>query len=113
MRLIDRAFCVLLAIGTMGHLIGSFLFYEIGGGLFVWSLSGAMAAALLVVLNWLRSSRPSDRALAWITLVGNLCWIGVVVLFGGSIGNVLDVRVLLHVIAAAGMSYFSFKILQA
>lgn len=48
-----------------------------------------------------------------IALTGNLCWISIVLLFGRSIGNMVDPRVLLHGIAAAGLSYFSFKKLRS
>jgi hypothetical protein len=105
---VDRIFCGLFAIAAAGHLFGTFTLAEIGSGLFVWSLSGVLAAALLVALNLLRNARQRDKSLAWITLIGNLCWIGIAILFGLSIGHVLDPRVLFHVIAAAGASYFSF-----
>lgn len=108
-KIVDLAFCALLAIGATGHLIGSFLFTTIGSVLFVWSLSGVLAAGLLVAVNLLRSLRLNDRALARIALVGNLCWLVVVILFGLSTGDVFDARVLLHGFAALGLSYFSIS----
>lgn len=108
---IDRIFCGLLALAALGHLFGTFKFFNFGTDIFVWSLSGVVAAALLVAINIVRSRRPADRAIAYIALVGNMGWIAIVLLFGQSIGNYLDPRVLIHGVAAAGLSYFSFMCL--
>ena len=72
-KTIDRIFCGLLALSAAGHLFGTFMFTEIGSGLFVWSLSGVLAAALLVAVNFLRDARPQDKAVAWVALTGSLC----------------------------------------
>src|SRR4051812_3912103 len=111
-KTLDRTFCGLLALGTLGHLIGTFTRTEVGSGLFVWSLSGVLAAALLVAINLLRNARPKDKVLAQVALAGNLCWLGIVILFGQSLGNVLDPRVLFHAVAALGLAYFSFRTLR-
>jgi peptidoglycan/LPS O-acetylase OafA/YrhL len=111
-KIIDRVFCGLMAFAALGHLFGTLKLTQFGTGLFVWSLSGVLAAALLVALNILRNSRPKDKTLAGIALVGNLAWIGIVVLFGLSIGNLFDFRAVFHGIAAMGLSYFSFQTLQ-
>ncbi|SRR5579871_3847128 len=110
-KILDRLFCGLMALATLGHLFGTFKLLQPGTGLFVWSLAGVLAAALLTALNFLRSGRPQDKALAWITLAGNLGWVVIVVLFGLSVGNLLDFRVLFHGFAAAGLSCFSLRIL--
>lgn len=99
---IDRIFCGLLALGTVGHTFGTFKFFAIGTDLFVWSLSGALASALLVTLNVLRNSRPADTTLRWVAFTGNLGWLGIFYLFGTSIGNLFDPRVLMHGVAALG-----------
>jgi hypothetical protein len=111
-KILDRAFCGLMGLAALGHLFGTLKLTQFGTGLFVWSLSGVLAAALLTAINILRSVRPKDKTLAGIALAGGLCWIGVVVLFGLSIGNLLDFRVLFHGIAAAGLSYFSYQTLR-
>ena len=112
-RILDRIFCGLLATAAAGHLLGTLTLYEIGSPIFVWSLSGVLAASILVVLNFLRSSRAADRSLAWITLIGCLCWVGIAILFGLSIKNVFDARSLLHALAAAGLSFFSYQTLMS
>jgi len=108
-KLVDRAFIALLAFGVLGHLFGTFTLTDVGSPLFVWSLSGVLAAGMIVALNVLRHIRPGDQVIARIALVGSVCWIGIAILFGTSIGNVLDPRALLHAIAGAGLSYFSFR----
>ncbi len=110
-KIMDRFFCALMAFAALGHLFGTLKLTAFGTGLFVWSLSGVLAASLLAALNFLRNARPKDKTLAAIALAGSLCWVGIVVLFGLSIGNLLDFRVLFHGIAAAGLSYFSYRTL--
>ena len=101
-----------MALATLGHLFGTLKLLEFGTGIFVWSLSGVLAAALLTAMNILRNKRSEDKAIARIALVGNLGWIGIVVLFGESIGNYADPRVLFHGTAAVGLCYFSFLSLR-
>lgn len=103
----DRIFCSLLAVAAAGHVFGTFKFFEFGTNGFVWALSGGFACALLATINFLRTSRPTDGALRWLTVFGNIGWMGIALLFGESIGNLLDRRVLLHEIAAAGVTCFS------
>ncbi len=109
---IDRFFCGLMAFAALGHLFGTIKLTQFGTGLFVWSLSGVLAASLLVALNILRGGRPNDKNIALIALAGNLSWLGIVLLFGLSIGDLLDFRVLFHGVAAAGLTYFSIRTLR-
>jgi hypothetical protein len=111
-KTIDRVFCGLMALAALGHLFGTFKFTQFGTGLYVWSLSGVLAASLLVALNLTRNARPKDKTVAAIALVGNLSWLGVVILFGLSVGNLFDFRALFHGFAAAGLSYFSYRTLR-
>ncbi len=105
-RRVDRAFGVLLLLGAAGHTFGT-LQHLRGTDAFLWSLGSSLAAALLAVLNLVRAGRPPDRSLAVICAVGTLCWALLVVRFGVSIGNLLDPRVLMHLIASAGLVLFS------
>ena len=111
-KIIDLIFCGLMGLAALGHLFGTFKLVPSGTGLFVWSLSGVLAAGLLTALNFLRNARPQDKTVALIALAGSLGWLGIVFLFGQSIGNLLDFRVLFHGIAAAGLSYFSYQTLR-
>jgi len=112
MKIIDRIFCGFLLLCAIGHLFGTFKYTEVGSGLFVWSLSGVLAAVLLAALNFLRTGRPGDKPVAAIALVGNLAWVGVVVLFGFSIHNLADPRVLMHGVAALVLAIFSLRSLR-
>jgi hypothetical protein len=106
---LDRVFCGLLALGVLGHLYGTLTSYKMGTEVFTWSLAGVLAAALIVVINWLRSSRAGDKPIAWLALIGSLGWVVVALLFGQAIGNVFDPRVLVHALSAAGLAGFSTK----
>lgn len=112
-KILDRVFCGLMALATLGHLFGTFKMVQPGTAIFAWSLAGVLAAALLTVLNFLRSGRPQDKALAGITLAGNLGWVVIVVLFGLSLGNLFDFRVVFHGVAAVGLFFFSLRTLCA
>ena len=104
MKLLDRLLTFVLALGALGHTIGTFVLVEIGSPLFVWSLSGALAVWMLVALHALRSRRPEDRAVAGIATLGSVAWAVVALLFGASIGNVADPRALVHAVAALGLA---------
>jgi len=107
-RRMDRAFGVLLLLGAAGHTVGT-LRHLRGTDAFLWSLGSSLAAALLAVLNLLRSGRPGDRALAMVCAIGTACWGLVVLGFGVSIGNLLDPRVGMHLLASAGLVLFSVR----
>ena len=106
---LDWLFCLLLAVAASGHLFGTLTLYEHGTPLFVWSLAGVLCAALLVALNVLRIGRPTDLSLIWVCLVGCAFWVMIALMFGQSVGNVLDPRVLLHSLAAAGLAALSLR----
>jgi membrane protein DedA with SNARE-associated domain len=108
-KAIDGIFALLLLIGALLHGYGTITGYEPGTEVFVWSLSGTLAAALIAVLNLLRRERRGDRALALICLVACLIWAALALGFGAAIGNVLDPRVLWHAIAALALAAFSLK----
>ena len=95
-----------------GHFFGTLSLIERGTTLFVWSLAGVLAAALLVALNVMRIGRPDDRTLAWVCLVGCLCWVVIALMFGSSVGNVMDPRALYHAFAAFGLAVLSGRGLQ-
>ena len=111
-KIIDRFFCGLMAFAALGHLFGTIKLTQFGTGLFVWSLAGVLAASLLAALNIIRNFRPQDKTIARVALAGYLSWVGIVLLFGLSIGNLFDFRVVFHGVAALGLSYFSFQTLQ-
>ncbi len=104
MLYLNYIFCGLLGLSGLGHLVGTFKFTERGSGLFVWSLSGVLAAFLLVAFNLMHSWHPDDLFITLVSLLGNLSWITIVYLFGRSIRNVKDPRVLMHMIAALGLA---------
>ncbi|MGO4834412.1 hypothetical protein AB4144_19325, partial [Rhizobiaceae sp. 2RAB30] len=67
------------------------------------------AAGLIAVLNLLRREGRGGRVLALICLVASLAWAGLALGFVAATGNMLDPRVLWHVIAAVALALFSLK----
>lgn len=110
-RTLDRIFGVLLLFGAVLHAFGSLKTYALGTPILVWALSGSLAAGLLAVLNLVRSGRDNDKALAWITFIGCLCWVCLAFAFGSSIGKIADPRILWHVICALALAGFSLRVI--
>lgn len=110
MRLVDRAFGVLLILAGLGHAFGSVAAYRLGSSELVWALCATVLAVLLGSLNLLRTARPDDRALAWITFCGSAVWVVLAIAFGASVGNVLDPRALTHAVVAFVLAGFSLRI---
>jgi hypothetical protein len=108
-KIVDRPFALLLMLGAGGHLFGSITTYEDSPETLLWAVSAGVLMVLLGALNLLRTNRPGDRALAWITGAGSLCWAGLAVGFGVVIQNVLDPRVLANVVFALSLAGFSIR----
>jgi hypothetical protein len=106
-RIMDRTFGVLLILGACGHTIGTLVWLQPGGGIFIWSLGSSLAAVLLGVLNIVRAGRPEDKTLAAITAIGTACWALLALGFGLSINNVLDPRPAGHFVIAVVLTIFS------
>ncbi|MET0427284.1 MAG: hypothetical protein ABW026_02190 [Microvirga sp.] len=101
---IDLVLGLLLLVGAAAHAHGSLAAYPIGSPTLVWSLSGSGLAALLAILNLLRTARPQDRTLAWICAGGCVFWALVGVGFGFAIDHLLDPQVVFHVVVAAALA---------
>jgi hypothetical protein len=113
MKMLDRFFAGLLLFGAAGHTAGTLAFYTWPSEIFVWSLGASLAAFLLGAINLLRANRLNDPALARRTCaIGSLAWLGLAMAFGVVIGNIADPRVLIHAIAAAGLTAFSMRSLM-
>ena len=111
MRTLDRAAGVLLLLGAAGHTLGTVLTLPPSHDAFIWSLGSSLAAVLVGTLNLVRAGRPADRTLAWICLGGSLAWAGVVVGFGLIIGQLIDPRVDMHLVASLALAGFSVRTL--
>jgi uncharacterized membrane protein YbjE (DUF340 family) len=107
LRTIDRIFGWLLILASCGHTVGTLMLLQFLSGIFVWSLSGSLAVALLGVLNVVRAGRPDDKVLATITAAGTTCWALLALAFGKSIGNMFDPRVVGNVIIAVVLVIFA------
>ena len=108
---LDRFLGGLLTLSAAGHTVGTLAFYQWPSEIFVWSLGASLAAFLLAAINLLRVNRPTDRALAGICLAGSPGWLALVIAFGVVIGQMLDPRVLMHGVAAVGLTVMSIRTL--
>jgi membrane protein DedA with SNARE-associated domain len=68
-----------------------------------------LACGLIAVLNLVRATRPEDTTITWMAFVASLCWAAVAVGFGLAIGNVMDPRVMWHLITALALTIFSLQ----
>jgi hypothetical protein len=109
MKTLDRIFGCLLALGGIGHGFGTYAAYHGDPMALLWALSASFAVLLLAGVNLLRTSRPGDRALAWISLAGCLVWIAFVLCFGHLIHNFLDFRFLIHFVVTVVLALFSVR----
>jgi hypothetical protein len=109
MRTVDRILAWILVLGGVLHGVGSYLGYRHEPLTLLWALSASQLALLLAAINLLRTSRPGDRPLAWICVAGNLVWAVSAFTFGALIGNVFDVRALVHGLTALALAGFSLK----
>lgn len=108
----DQAFAVFLLIGAAGHTAGTFLLVPSMSDLWVWSLGAALAAMLLGALNLMRAARPRDTTLALVTTSGTALWALIALLFGKSIENVWDPRVVMHFVTSVVLVCFGVNTLR-
>ena len=74
-RNIDRACSIILAIGGIGHgFFGTLMMSPLTSEITLWSFSGSLAVWCIAAMNWLRTSRRGDFALALCALIGALTW---------------------------------------
>lgn len=109
MKIVDRAFGYLLGLGGILHGIGSWAAYHRQPAMLLWALATSFAVLLLAAINILRSARPGDDALAWISFAGCLIWIGFVLWFGAILGNFFDFRPLTHLVLTLVLAGFSLR----
>lgn len=109
MKIVDRVLGYLLALGGILHGVGSWAAYHGQPVTLLWALATSYAVLLLAALNLLRSARPADHALAWVSFAGCVIWIGFVLWFGILIHNMLDFRPLTHLVLTAFLAAFSLR----
>jgi hypothetical protein len=108
-RAIDIICTAVLGLGAVGHSMGSFAAYRSQPVPLLWALCASVLIALLAALNWLRAKRPHDRALAWITVLGTLCWLAADLSFGALTGNMLDPRVVMFGVVSVVLIAFGLR----
>jgi hypothetical protein len=106
---LDRGFGILLLIGSALHSYGSISSYKFGTQELVWALSGSLAGGLTAAINIIRSGRPGDMPVAWVSFIASICWFAVAIGYALAIGNVFDPRVLWHATCALALAAFSLR----
>ena len=109
MRVFELGLCVLLALGGLGHLTGTFLFYTAGTEVFVWSLSAAGFVFAIVFLHVMRIRRPHDVPIGNASIMFSLAWILLAFMFALAEGNPADPRALVHIVASAGLALTALR----
>lgn len=103
MRRLELVLAGLLALGAVGHMIGTFTGYPWGSEVFVWSLAAVCYVFLIVFLQVLRINRPHDRPVMIAATLATAAWAALALGFGAAIGNVLDFRALIHAGVSAAL----------
>jgi len=98
----------LLALGALGHLIGTFTGYPWGTEVFVWSLTAVGYVILIVFLQVLRIDRPHDQPVMIAATIATAVWLVLALAFGAAIGNVFDFRALMHAGVSAALLGMTF-----
>jgi hypothetical protein len=75
----------------------------------LWALSATLFILLLAAVHLLRTSRPGDHTLAWISVVGALCQVAAAVTFGELIGDPADPRVIGFSAICLGLAGFGLS----
>jgi len=96
MAVLRYIMCAVLALGALGHLYGTFDGYPLGSEVFVWSLSATAFTLAVVTFNIL--ARSGDRTLLTAAMISAFAWGCLAILFGSAIDNVMDPRVIAHVV---------------
>jgi uncharacterized membrane protein len=107
-RWIDRGLSVLLILGGIGHTFGVLDYYKNPDTLF-WALTASLLIFILAAVNLLRTWRPGDRALAWLTACASAAYFIFTLRFGQLIGNLADFRVILFGVLTLGLAGFGLR----
>jgi hypothetical protein len=103
MKKFEFVLCALLAVGGIGHLLGTLTGYVPGTEVFIWSLTASVFVFVLVFLHVLRIVRPADRPVRAAANIVSVAWICLALAFGASVGNIADPRALMHAIVTLGL----------
>jgi len=103
LRIVDKAMAVLLALGAVGHTLGSIKAFGDQPVQLLWALSASALIILVGAVNLLRTSRHGDRTLAWLAAFGSLSWLVASMAFGVVINNLIDLRVVIFALLSGGL----------
>jgi hypothetical protein len=104
---LDRLLSALLILGAVGHTFGVTEFYRGQPDALFWSLCAGLLMLLVAAINLLRTWRPGDRAIAWMSAAASASYLVVTFGFGRLIGNMADPRVIGFGLISVGLLFFS------
>jgi hypothetical protein len=107
MKVLDRILACLLILGGIGHAVGARSAFHNQPITLLWAESAAFTIFLVAAVNLLRSVRPADRALAWISFAGCLAWTGFALALGHLLGDFLYFPVIANVVVSLMLAAFS------
>jgi hypothetical protein len=107
MRSLDRLLSILLILGAVGHTFGVLQYYRAQPDALFWSLCAGPLMVLVAAINLLRSRRPRDPAIAWISAAASASYLVVTLGFGRLIGDMADPQVIGFGVIALGLTLFS------
>ncbi len=103
LRIFDRVMAVFLALGAVGHTLGSIKAFGDQPAQLLWALCASALIILVGAVNLLRTLRHGDRALAWLAAFGSLSWLVASMAFGVVINNLVDLRVVIFALLSGGL----------
>ena len=109
MKIVDRIFAWILALGGLLHGVGSYLGYRHQPMTMLWSICATLLTLLIAAVNLLRVERPGDRPLSWISFAGSLSWAVAAFAAGVLIHNIFDPRPMMHWVTALVLAGFSLR----
>lgn len=112
-KIVDRGASVLLLLGAGLHSVGVRKFYAANFPAMLWAEIASFAILLLVGINWLRSMRPGDTALAVLSAFAAGGWLVIAAVCSQTLLNGWgDPRFILNALPSAVLLGFSLNAIR-
>jgi hypothetical protein len=108
-KIVDRALSGLLILGAIGHTLGVIKYYQGQPDPLFWALGGTVLILLVAAINFLRSVRLQDRALALLAAGASGSYVIISICFGYLVDNPLDVRAVTFALVSLGLTFIGLR----
>jgi hypothetical protein len=105
----DRFFAVLLALGGLGHAVGSYRGYATVPISLLWAMTFSLFIWLIATLHLVRTTRRGDTPLALVCVVATIVQCSCALAFGFLIGKVTDPRVMTFLVIGVVLVGFAIQ----